>query len=124
MGSFQEFFAPSSSTNSFLRWTADLNHTIYLYGNAKSATSSSDQHGPDSCAHVNDKCPEIPHTRNLNGSIGLRLLVSESINSATSAVHFIFSRRWAGRTSMGIWRWEVIRITVSGAEFMLLQAEF
>ncbi len=96
MGSFQEFFAPSSSTNSFLRWTADLNHTISLYGNSKSATSSSDQHGPDSCAHVNDKCPEISHTRNLNGSINLRLLLSESINSATSAVPFYFQQTLGG----------------------------
>jgi len=69
---------------------------------------------------VNDKCPEIPHTRNLNGSIGLRLLVSESINSATSAVRFIFSRRWAGRTSMGIWRWEAIRITGFARRMLLL----
>jgi hypothetical protein len=71
VGSFEEFFAPSSSTNSFERWTVDLNHTLYLYGNAKAATSSTDQHGPDSCAHVNDKCPEIPHTRNLNDFITL-----------------------------------------------------
>lgn len=30
LGNFQQFFAPSSSTNSFLRWTADLNHIFYL----------------------------------------------------------------------------------------------
>jgi hypothetical protein len=96
LGSFQEFFAPSSSTNSFLRWTVDLNHTIYLYGNAKSATSSTDQHGPDSCAHVNDKCPEVPHTRNLNGFITARLLLSESINSATSTVPFYFQQTLGG----------------------------
>jgi hypothetical protein len=96
MGNFQEFFAPSSSTNSFLRWTADLNHTIYIYGNAKSATSSADQHGPDSCALANDKC-EIPHSRNLNGSITARLLLSESINSATSAVPFYFQQTLGGQ---------------------------
>jgi hypothetical protein len=96
VGKFEEFFAPSSSTNSFLRWTADLNHTIYLYGNAKSATTNTDQHGPDSCAHVNDKCPEIPHTRNLNGFITARLLLSESINSATSAVPFYFQQTLGG----------------------------
>jgi len=97
LGTFQEFFAPSSSTNSFLRWTADLNHTIYLYGNAKSATSSTDQHGPDSCARVNDKCPEISHSRNLNGSITARLLLSQSINSATSAVPFYFQQTLGGQ---------------------------
>jgi len=97
VGSFQEFFAPSSSTNSFERWTVDLNHTLYLYGNAKSITTSTDQHGPDSCAHVNDKCPEIPHSRNLNGFITARLLLSESINSATSAVPFYFQQTLGGQ---------------------------
>jgi hypothetical protein len=96
-GKFEEFFAPSSSTNSFLRWTADLNHTFYLYGNAKSAATDTDQHGPDSCAHVNDKCPEIPHTRNLNGFITARLLLSESINSAASAVPFYFQQTLGGQ---------------------------
>jgi hypothetical protein len=97
VGSFQEFFAPSSSANSFERWTVDLNHTLYLYGNAKAATSSTDQHGPDSCAHVNDKCPPIPHTRNLDGSVGVRFLLSESINSATSAVPFYFQQTLGGQ---------------------------
>jgi hypothetical protein len=96
IGSFQEFFAPSRSTNSFLRWTVDFNHTIDLYGKAKSASSSADQHGPDSCAHVNDKCPD-PHTRNKNGSIIARLLLSESINSATSAVPFYFQQTLGGQ---------------------------
>src|SRR5260370_366753 len=93
---FDEYFAPSSSRNSFLRWTVDLNHTIYLYGNAKSVSTSTDQHGPDSCTHVNDKCPEIPHTRNLGGFITARLLLSESINSASSAVPFYFQQTLGG----------------------------
>jgi hypothetical protein len=95
-GNFQEFFAPSSSENSFLRWTVDLNHTIYLYGNAKTATTNSDQRGPDSCQHVGDKCPPIPHTRNLNGFVTARLFLSESINSATSAVPFYFQQTLGG----------------------------
>lgn len=97
MGKFEEYFAPSSSTNSFLRWTVDLNHTIDIYGKAKSATTSTDQHGPDSCAHVNDKCPPIPHSRNLDGFITARLLLSESINSATSAVPFYFQQTLGGQ---------------------------
>lgn len=96
VGTFQEFFAPSSSRNSFLRWTFDLNHTIYLYGNAKTESSSTDQHGPDSCVHVNDKCPAIPRSRNLNGFITARLLLSESINSASSAVPFYFQPTLGG----------------------------
>jgi hypothetical protein len=97
MGNFQEFFAPSSSQNSFLRWTVDLNHTIYIYGNAKTAVAQSSDHlGPNSCAQVNDKCPEISHSRNLNGFINARLLLSESINSATSAVPFYFQQTLGG----------------------------
>src|ERR1700728_902859 len=53
-GRFEQFFAPSSSTNSFLRWTADLNHTFYLYGYTKSgpAKPNTSGNGPDTCAHV------------------------------------------------------------------------
>ncbi len=36
MGKFQQFFAPSSSHNSFLRWTVDLDHTYSLYGRSQS----------------------------------------------------------------------------------------
>jgi hypothetical protein len=96
LGNFQQFFAPSSSTNSFLRWTADLNHTFYLYGYSKSGAKNTDSSGPDECAPNGAKCPEISHTPNLNGSIGVRLLVSESINSATSAVPFYFQQTLGG----------------------------
>jgi hypothetical protein len=96
VGTFQEFFAPSSSTNSFLRWTADLNHTFYLYGHSKAPVQSDNQNGPDSCSHGGDKCPDIPRTKNLNGSIGARILLSESINSATSAVPFYFQQTLGG----------------------------
>ena len=95
-GNFQEFFAPSSSQNSFLRWTVDLNHTLYLYGYTQSAPKSTDGNGPDSCAPAGEKCPEVSHSRNLNGSIGVRLLLSESINSATSAVPFYFQQTLGG----------------------------
>jgi hypothetical protein len=95
MGKFQQFFAPSNSHISFLRWTVDLDHTYSLYGSSQSATSS-ETLGPDSCAHGEEKCPEIPRTRNLNGSIGVRVLLSESITSATSAVPFYFQPTLGG----------------------------
>jgi hypothetical protein len=50
---------------------------------------------------VNDKCPEIPHSRNLNGFVTARLLLSESINSATSAVPFYFQRSLGGQDING-----------------------
>jgi len=96
LGNFQEFFAPSSSKNSFLRWTADLNHTFYLYGYTQSAPQATDNNGPDQCAQAGETCPPISRSRNLNGSITLRLLVSESINSATSAVPFYFQQTLGG----------------------------
>lgn len=95
-GKFQQFFAPSSSQNSFLRWTLDLDHTYYLYGYTRSARMSTDGVGPDSCAPGGETCPEISHSRNLNGSIGLRLLLSESLTSGTSAVPFYFQQTLGG----------------------------
>jgi hypothetical protein len=95
-GNFQEFFAPSSSQNSFLRWTVDLNHTLYLYGYTQSAPKSTDGNGPDSCAPAGEICPAVSHSRNLNGFITMRLLLSESINSATSAVPFYFQQTLGG----------------------------
>jgi hypothetical protein len=96
LGSFQQFFAPSSSQNSFLRWTADLNHTFYLYGYTHSAPVNPDPNGPDQCAPNGAECPAVSHSKNLNGSISFRLLLSESINSATSAVPFYFQQTLGG----------------------------
>jgi hypothetical protein len=95
LAQFQEFFAPSDSHYSFQRWTVDLNHTYYLYGYEKSAPQATDSVGPDSCA--SDKCPPIPYTRNLSGSIGVRVLLSESIHSPTSVVPFYFQRTLGGQ---------------------------
>ena len=94
MGKFQQFFAPSNSQNSFLRWTVDLDHTYSLYGTSRSVTS--DTIGPDSCAPPGQDCPKILHTRNLNGTIGVRLLVSESLTSGTSVVPFYFQQTLGG----------------------------
>ena len=89
---FQQFIAPSDSQSSFLRWTVDLNHTYYLYGYARSAPRSTETVGPDSCVSPPGSCPSIPKTRNLSGSIGVRLLLSESNYSATSAVPVLLPR--------------------------------
>jgi hypothetical protein len=95
-GNFQQFFAPSSSQNSFRRWTVDLNHTIYLYGYTQSAPRSTDGNGPDSCAPGSETCPAVSHSRNLNGSLGARLLLSESIASASSTEPFYFQQTLGG----------------------------
>jgi hypothetical protein len=96
MGKFDQFFAPSNSQNSFLRWTVDLDHSYSLYGSSQSAVNG-ETLGPDSCPQVDEKCPGIPHTRNLNGSIGVRLLLSESLTSGTSVVPFYFQQTLGGQ---------------------------
>jgi hypothetical protein len=96
MGKFQQFFASSSSHNSFLRWTVDLDHTYWLHGNTQPGVKSAERTGPDSCAPGGEKCPEVPHSWNLNGSIEVRLLLSESIASATNIVPFYFQPTLGG----------------------------
>jgi hypothetical protein len=96
LGEFQQFFAPSDSQNSFLRWTVDLNHTYNLYGKTPSPVRGA-LVGPDSCALSNDPCPPISYTRNLKGSIGVRLLLSGSVHSATSSVPFYFQPTLGGQ---------------------------
>jgi len=95
-GSLQQFVAPSSSQNTFERWTVDLNHTFYLYGYTESGPKSTNMTGPDECAPSGQKCPEVSRSRNLNGSLGLRLLLSESMNSV-SKVPFYFQPTLGGQ---------------------------
>src|SRR5438105_15200443 len=97
MGKFQQFFAPSSSHNSFLRWTVDLDHTYSLYGRSQSGAASRETLGPDSCAPAGENCPGISRTRNFNGSIDVRLLLSESLTSGTSVVPFYFQQTLGGQ---------------------------
>jgi hypothetical protein len=122
LGKLQEYFAPSNSHSSFLRWTVDLNHTYYLYGYSQSAPKNSEGNGPDSCARGGEQCPEIPKSRNLNGSIGVRLLLSESINSSTSAVPFYFQQTLGGsdiNSSLALGSYQDYRFR--GPNLLLLQ---
>jgi hypothetical protein len=95
-GSLQEFVAPSNSQNTFERWTVDLNHTFYLYGYTESGPKPTDMTGPNECAPSAQACPKVSRSRNLNGSIGVRLLLSESMNSA-SKVPFYFDPTLGGQ---------------------------
>jgi len=87
LAQFQQFVAPSDSHYSFRRFTADLSHTIPLYRNSGSYGPRS-TNGPDECAATlgATKCPAIQ--RNREGSLALRLLITESIASAGSQVPF------------------------------------
>src|SRR6202041_1426101 len=75
-----------------------LDHTFNLYGYTESALSvrNPNENGPDSCAYGDNKCPPVAGSRNLNGSIAVRLLLSESMNSAASAVAFYFQQTLGG----------------------------
>ena len=94
---FQEFLAPSNSHYSFQRWTVDLDHSFPLYSHTQSPAPK-DTNGPDECARAvgAETCPPVSYSRNLEGAIGVRLLLSESIHSATSAVPFYFQQTLGG----------------------------
>jgi hypothetical protein len=92
---FQQFFAPSNSAFSFRRWTVDLGHNFPLYQNSIS-NQSKDSNGPDECASAVGAtgCPSI--SRNWTGTVGVRLLISESVADAGSAVPFYFQPTLGG----------------------------
>jgi hypothetical protein len=95
LAQFQEFFAPSNTDYSFRRFTADLSHTIPLYRNSGSYGPKS-TNGPDECAASlgATKCPAIQ--RNREGSVAVRLLITESMASAGSQVPFYFQPTLGG----------------------------
>ncbi|HXU14876.1 MAG TPA: hypothetical protein VN708_07085 [Terriglobales bacterium] len=99
LGKLQEFVA-SNSIYSFLRWTVDLDHTYSLY--RRSVSGTSETLGPDSCAPRGELCPPVSRTRNLNGSINVHLLLSESITSGASVVPFYFQQTLGGKDLDGM----------------------
>jgi len=108
----QEYAAGGDSAYSFRRWNADFGHTIPLYrvfpgkmGKAYSklpAAGARPHNGPDDCAtsetpsDTGRPCPPVSRTLNLEGSISLRLFMSESIANAGSNVPFFFSPTLGG----------------------------
>jgi hypothetical protein len=87
---FQQFVAVSDSHYSFRRWTADFGHEFPLYRNVR-LTAPHDQNGPDSCSTSSTTgCPHVSLTQNLEGSIGVRLLMTGSIANAGNVVPFYF----------------------------------
>jgi hypothetical protein len=88
MAQFQQFVAASDSHYSFRRFTADLGHTIPLYRNSGSY-GPKPINGPDECAVApGAKCPAIE--RNRQGTVGVRLLITESFAPGGSVVPFYF----------------------------------
>lgn len=93
---FQQFVAPGDSRNSFRRFTADLSHEFPLYGTTR--PPANEANGPDDCGtSAQDRpCPPLPTSRNLQGSFGIRLLMSESFTSGASTVPFYFQPTLGG----------------------------
>ncbi|HZY64136.1 MAG TPA: hypothetical protein VFE38_16585 [Edaphobacter sp.] len=111
---FQQYVAPGNSAYSFRRWNADFNHEIPLYSllpsrlAAKYYTNRASQiiyNGPDDCTGSSAgknippqraaagqdparPCPVVSTPEKLEGSISLRLFLSESFANRGSTVPF------------------------------------
>ncbi|HEY6272402.1 MAG TPA: hypothetical protein VIX19_10460 [Terriglobales bacterium] len=97
LANLQQFVAPSNSSFSFRRFTADLSHQVPLY--RTTVPSPKDANGPDECG-TDDKsltCPSIKSiSRNRYGTLDFRFLLSESIASSGSVVPFYFDPTLGG----------------------------
>ncbi len=95
---YQEYVAPGSSGYSFQRFTTDLSHQFPLYSKTRTLLPL-DHNGPDDCsedaADTMHKCPPAI-TRNLEGSFGIRFLLSESIIPAGNLEPFYFQPTLGG----------------------------
>jgi len=92
---FQQFVAPSNSTYSFRRWTGDFGHIFPLYG--KTPPGPRAFNGPDQCSTApGGACPPISYSRNRQGAIEVRVLLTESIANAGSVVPFYFQPTLGG----------------------------
>lgn len=92
---FQEYVASAGSKFSFERFTLDLAHEFPLYRRTRLLVPN-DFNGPDDCsvAAGTHSCPSI--TRNLEGSFGLRFLMSDSFVPSGNAVPFYFQPTLGG----------------------------
>lgn len=94
---FQQYVAAGDSQNSFRRLTVDLAHQIPLYKRTRTFLPR-DHNGPDDCStsatSTTSDCPSI--TRDREGSIGLRLLITESFTSSGNVVPFYFQPTLGG----------------------------
>lgn len=91
---FQQF-AAGNSTYSFRRWTGDFGHVFPLYG--KTPPGPREFNGPDQCAAaVGGKCPPTSFSRNREGAIGVRVLLTESIADRGSVEPFYFQPTLGG----------------------------
>jgi len=100
--SAQQFRAAGDTQASFNRWVADLRHEIPLYRRV-SSTGPRDFNGPNECHQSigSEGCPPVQWSRNREGSIGFRLLVSTSTTSGGNRVPFYFQPTLGGSNVNG-----------------------
>jgi hypothetical protein len=93
----QQFRAGNGTPSSFNRWTADLRHEIPIYRGASSSGPRA-FNGPNECAQAvgSPACPPVSWSRNRQGTIGVRLLVSASTTSGGNQVPFYFQPTLGG----------------------------
>ena len=98
---FQEFASPGSNS-SFERLVVDLGHEFRLYGKTRPLPPR-DFNGPNGCAQTdtNSNCPRPAMSRNLEGSVGVRLLVNESFVPGGNIVPFYFQPTLGGSNING-----------------------
>lgn len=92
---FQQYVAPGDSEFSFRQFTVDLQHEFPIYKTTRTQLTK-DFNGPDECSQdVDDRsCPRV--TKDLEGSIGIRLLISEDMAPAGHEVPFYFQPTLGG----------------------------
>jgi hypothetical protein len=95
--SAQQFLAGGGTSSSFNRWTADLRHEVPLYRGSSSSGPRA-FNSPNECAQAigSPACPPVSWSRNRQGTIGLRLLVSASTTSGGNQVPFYFQPTLGG----------------------------
>jgi hypothetical protein len=120
LASYQQFFSPLNSKYSFQRLTMDLSHDFALYGSTTRLSWPRDVNGPDECSidpvrdhtscslNKKDQVADCEKThgegsegckaisRNLQGSVGLRFLLSTSFTPGGNAVPFYFQPTLGG----------------------------
>ena len=95
--SAEQFRTSSQTRSSFNRWTIDLRHEIPLYRGV-SSTGPRPFNGPNECAQAvgSAGCPPVQWSRNREGSISFRLLVSTSTTGDGNRVPFYFQPTLGG----------------------------
>ena len=94
---FQQFIA-SDSQFSFNRMTLEFSHRIPITKRKASPLSVRDHNGPDDCSQdlANHDCPKMMTTTDRVGSIGLRMLLTESFSPTAHTVPFYFQPTLGG----------------------------